>query len=97
MKAHRTDTLSLVFGLIFVVVAGGFLAESYFDLELPEVGWFIAAGVIFVGVVTAAGALIPDRSPAPGSPGQESVVASSQDTDSPAAPADEPSTGVSER
>jgi membrane protease YdiL (CAAX protease family) len=65
MKAHRTDTLSLVFGLLFIVVAGGFLAESYFDLELPEVGWFIAAGVIFIGVVTAAGALLPDRQPKP--------------------------------
>lgn len=63
MKAHRTDNLSLFFGLLFLLVAGGYLVHRQLDLELPAVGWFIAAGIIFLGVVMAVTALVPDRKP----------------------------------
>ncbi|HEX6683797.1 MAG TPA: hypothetical protein VF062_13420 [Candidatus Limnocylindrales bacterium] len=65
MKAHRTDSISLAFGLIFILIAGGYLATSYLDLDLPSVGWFIAGGLILLGVVGAITALIPSRKPAP--------------------------------
>ncbi|HCT75262.1 MAG TPA: hypothetical protein DGT23_01440 [Micromonosporaceae bacterium] len=63
MKAHRTDNLSLFFGLLFLLVAGGYLLQRQLDLELPAVGWFIAAGIIFLGMVMAVTALVPDRQP----------------------------------
>ena len=61
MKTHRTDTISLVFGLIFVMVASGFLLDSYREIQLPEVGWFVAGGLILIGVVVAIGALVPEK------------------------------------
>lgn len=65
MKAHRTDHLSLFFGLLFVMVAAAYVGYEALDLKLPEVGWFIAGGVIFLGVVMAATALAPDSKPKP--------------------------------
>lgn len=68
MKAHRTDSLSLFFGVVFLVVALGYLAGSYLDVGLPDMGWFIAAGLIFFGLVGVIGALVPrpgEREPEP--------------------------------
>ena len=67
MKAHRTDLVSLLFGLLFLLVAAGFLAGSYLDFGLPHIGWFVAAGLILLGLVGAASALIPPK-PAPVTP-----------------------------
>lgn len=61
MKAHRTDSVSLFFGVAFLLVALGFLARSYLDVRLPAMGWFVAGGLIFFGLVTAVGALVPKR------------------------------------
>jgi drug/metabolite transporter superfamily protein YnfA len=61
MKAHRTDSLSLFFGLAFLLIAGGYLAGSYLNLDLPGMGWFVAAGLIVLGVVGAITALTPSR------------------------------------
>jgi outer membrane biosynthesis protein TonB len=63
MKAHRTDSLSLFFGLAFLMISGGYLATAYIDLDLPSVGWFLAAGLIFLGVVGAITALVPSKQP----------------------------------
>lgn len=65
MKAHRTDSLSLFFGLVFLLIAAGYVVTAYSDFELPEVGWFIAGGLIFLGVVGAITALIPSRKGSP--------------------------------
>lgn len=73
MKAHRTDLMSLVFGLVFILVASGFLLKSYLTIELPEVGWFVAGGLILVGIITAIGAMLPDRRP------KEALVPESDD------------------
>lgn len=63
MKAHRTDSLSLFFGVVFLVVASGYLAGSYLEIGLPDMGWIIAAALIFFGLVGVIGALIPWREP----------------------------------
>lgn len=64
MKSHRTDSVSLFFGLIFLLIAGAFLARQVIDVELPSLGWFIAGGLIILGVLAVLGALSPRRQPA---------------------------------
>jgi hypothetical protein len=57
MKSHRTDVVSLVFGLIFLLVAGWWAAVHYFDLhwdytwDVPNLGWIVAAGLILLGLL----------------------------------------------
>lgn len=64
MKNHRTDSVSLFFGLVFLLVSGVFLASHAFDVDLPSLGWFIAGGLIILGVLAVLGALSPKRQPA---------------------------------
>jgi hypothetical protein len=73
MKAHRTDVLSLVFGLLFLVVALGFTAQELFDVRLPDISYFIAGGAILVGLVVAVTAMIPHRKPSEESKDAEQV------------------------
>ena len=61
MKSHRTDSVSLFFGLAFLMIALGYLAKVYLKLDLPSMGWFVALGLIFLGIVGAITALIPSR------------------------------------
>lgn len=61
MRSHRTDSVSLFFGLAFLMISLGYLAKVYLDLDLPSMGWFIAAGLVFLGIVGAVTALIPSR------------------------------------
>lgn len=68
MKAHRTDGVSLVFALIFLGVAGWWLVAQVLDLNLPEVGWILAGGLILVGVLGLLGALRSGRSTAAATP-----------------------------
>lgn len=65
MRSHRTDSVSLFFGLAFLMVAVGYLANVYLNLNLPRMGWFIAAGLIFLGIVGAITALVPTRKEEP--------------------------------
>lgn len=65
MKNHRTDSVSLFFGLIFLLVAGAFLAREVIDVELPSLGWFIAGGLMILGVLAVLGALSPRRAAEP--------------------------------
>jgi hypothetical protein len=60
MKLHRTDGLSLVFGLIFLVAVGWWLFGKAVDVALPEVGWFAAGALIVFGVIGLLGALRGD-------------------------------------
>ncbi|MDI1460336.1 hypothetical protein QEZ54_05095 [Catellatospora sp. KI3] len=61
MKSHRTDTVSLFFGLLFLFVAGAFLARRLIHVDLPPLGWFVAAGLIIFGVMGVLGALTPRK------------------------------------
>ena len=57
MKKHATDIVSLVFGLIFLVIAGGWLARNVISIDLPDAGWFLAGGLIIVGLLGLTAAL----------------------------------------
>jgi hypothetical protein len=71
VKAHRTDSISLFFGLAFLIVSLGYLANVYLNLNLPSMGWFVAAGLVFLGIVGAITALVPTKR---ATPEQEPVV-----------------------
>lgn len=61
MKSHRTDGLSLTFGLIFLAIAGWYAMAQVVILNLPAVGWTVAGGLILLGLVGLAGALRVNR------------------------------------
>lgn len=65
MRPHRTDSVSLFFGLAFLMISLGYVANVYLDLSLPSMGWFIAAGLVFLGIVGAVTALVPTKQAAP--------------------------------
>lgn len=51
MKAHRTDGVSLSFGLIFMAVVVWWAVSQVVDLRLPALGWLAAGGLILFGVL----------------------------------------------
>jgi putative Mn2+ efflux pump MntP len=73
MKRHSTDVVSLVFGLLFMALAGWWAVAYYLDWtvnwNVPNFGW-IAAGVLIVvglfGVVASLRRDRPELAPAEG-------------------------------
>jgi hypothetical protein len=61
VKAHRTDVVSLGFGLFFVALAAWWLLAQLLGLALPPVGWFLAGGLLLIGVLGLVGALRSGR------------------------------------
>jgi hypothetical protein len=57
MKRHRTDVVSLVFGLIFLGIVGWWSLGRGLDFQLPAVGWVIALALLVVGAFGLFGAL----------------------------------------
>jgi len=57
MKPHRTDGVSLSFGLIFLAVALWWAVTQVVDVRLPNAGWLVAGGLILFGVVGLLGAI----------------------------------------
>jgi hypothetical protein len=51
MKAHRTDGVSLSFGLIFLAVAVWWAVAQVTTVRLPALGWLAAGALIMFGVV----------------------------------------------
>jgi hypothetical protein len=60
MKSHRTDGLSLAFGLVLLAAFGWWLFGRTFSLALPQLGWFAAGALIVFGVLGLVGALRSD-------------------------------------
>lgn len=61
MKAHRTDGVSLSFGVIFLLVVGWWVAGQAVDVDLPALGWFAAGALILFGGIGLLGALRSGR------------------------------------
>jgi hypothetical protein len=51
MKTHRTDGLSLAFGLVFLVAVGWWFFGRTVDIALPQLGWLAAAALIVFGAL----------------------------------------------
>ena len=80
MKPHRTDALSLTFGLIFVGAVTVWVLNKVVNSELPGIGWFVAAALLIAGSIGLVTALRSDRSNA------ASEAAASEAAGDPAAP-----------
>jgi hypothetical protein len=66
MKPHRTDGVSLSFGVIFLLVAVWWAVSRVVTVHLPAVGWLIAGALILFGVIGLLGAIRSGgRSPEP--------------------------------
>jgi hypothetical protein len=61
MKPHRTDGVSLSFGLIFLAVALWWAISQVVNVRLPNAGWLVAGGLILFGVVGLLGAIRSGR------------------------------------
>ncbi|MEU4239387.1 phage holin family protein [Actinoplanes sp. NPDC026619] len=61
MKPHRTDGVSLSFGLIFLLVALWWALSRMMTIHLPAVGWMVAGGLIMFGVIGLLGAIRTGR------------------------------------
>ena len=57
MKKHRTDGTSLVFGVVFVLVAIWLVFGRTVHIGLGTLGWTIAVALIAIGGVGLLGAL----------------------------------------
>jgi hypothetical protein len=61
MKPHRTDGVSLSFGLIFLLIALWWAVSRVVTLHLPALGWLVAGALILFGVVGLLGAIRSGR------------------------------------
>jgi hypothetical protein len=85
MKPHRTDGVSLSFGLIFLMIATWWAVSQVINLHLPAVGWIVAGALIMFGVIGLLGAIRSGRPPVP-APAPEPVHVAAE----PAVPGDLP-------
>ncbi len=90
MKAHRTDLVSFVFGLLFVGLALWWLLAQILGLALPAVGWFLAGALVLIGLLGLVGAVRSARTTDAGSPADGSAATP---TPAPADPAGRPVSG----
>jgi hypothetical protein len=61
MKPHRTDGVSLSFGLIFLAVAVWWAIAQVTAIKLPALGWLAAGALILFGVVGVLSAIRSGR------------------------------------
>jgi hypothetical protein len=61
MKPHRTDSVSLTFGLIFLGIVIVWLFNVVVDLHVKQPGWIAAGALILFGLLGLLGALRSDR------------------------------------
>ncbi|MEV0809967.1 hypothetical protein [Micromonospora sp. NPDC050200] len=61
MRVHRTDLVSLAFGLLFLGLSVWWLLAQILGLALPPVGWFLAGALLVTGLLGLVGALRSGR------------------------------------
>jgi hypothetical protein len=61
MRRHPTDSVSLFFGLAFVGIAVAYLGFELTGSEPPDVRWFLAFGLVLLGLLGVFNALRPRR------------------------------------
>ncbi|WP_233625235.1 phage holin family protein [Actinoplanes sp. ATCC 53533] len=61
MRPHRTDGISLSFGLIFLFVAVWWAIAQVVTVRLPAAGWLVAGGLILFGAIGLIGAIRSGR------------------------------------
>jgi hypothetical protein len=70
MKPHRTDRVSLGFGLLFLIIVVLWLLGSQLQIDAQTAGWLVAGGLIVFGTIGLMASLRPRRrtEPVSGSP-----------------------------
>jgi hypothetical protein len=63
MRPHRTDGISLSFGLMFLLVAVWWAFAQMVNVKLPAAGWLVAGALILFGVFGLLGAIRSGRRP----------------------------------
>jgi hypothetical protein len=63
MRPHRTDGISLSFGLIFLLVAVWWAVAQIVNVRLPAAGWLVAGALILFGTIGLLGAIRSGRRP----------------------------------
>jgi Na+-transporting methylmalonyl-CoA/oxaloacetate decarboxylase gamma subunit len=61
MKPHRTDGVSLSFGLLFLLIVLWWAVSQVATVRLPAVGWLVAGALILFGVIGLMGAIRSGR------------------------------------
>ncbi|UQU64079.1 phage holin family protein [Couchioplanes caeruleus] len=61
MRPHRTDGISLSFGLIFLLVAAWWAVAQVVTVRLPALGWLVAGVLILFGALGLLGAIRSGR------------------------------------
>jgi hypothetical protein len=61
MRPHRTDGVSLSFGLLFLLVAVWWAVSQVMTVRLPAAGWLVAGALIFFGTIGLLGAIRSGR------------------------------------
>jgi hypothetical protein len=68
MRPHRTDGVSLSFGLIFLLVALYWAVSQVITVHLPAAGWLVAGALILFGTIGLMGAIRSGRRAEPAAP-----------------------------
>jgi hypothetical protein len=70
MKAHRTDLVSLGFGVLFLGIAGWWLMAQFVDLSIGfgTLGWLVAALLVLVGAAGVVAAIRSNQDSGDGPP-----------------------------
>ena len=61
MRPHRTDGISLSFGLLFLLVAVWWAIAQVVTVRLPAAGWLVAGALIMFGAIGLLGAIRSGR------------------------------------
>ncbi|MGW4947853.1 hypothetical protein ACWEOZ_40400 [Actinoplanes sp. NPDC004185] len=61
MRPHRTDGISLSFGLLFLLVAAWWAIAQIVTVRLPAAGWLVAGALIMFGAIGLLGAIRSGR------------------------------------
>lgn len=65
MRPHRTDPVSLAFGLLFLGIAGWWGLTRFVHVGIEPGGWIIAVILLVMGTVGLVGALRRRGDPGP--------------------------------
>lgn len=61
MRPHRTDGVSLTFGLLFLGIALWWAMAQVMTVRLPAAGWLVAVALILFGAIGLLGAIRSGR------------------------------------
>jgi hypothetical protein len=61
MKRHATDVVALTFGCAFLALVVVWALAKTVTITLPSGGWFVAGGLVVLGLISLAAALRPTK------------------------------------